>query len=105
MELDKEQKYQQAKDRVEELKKFYNHLVSYIIINLFLAGLNYYSNEWGYIWFLWVTFGWGIGLVFHAAKAFRINPMFDKNWEERKIKEYMEKEAHEGQQKEQQRWE
>lgn len=47
------------------------------------------------------AFGWGIGLAFHAVKAYKINPMFDKDWEERKIREYMDEE----QDQEQQRWE
>lgn len=105
MEMNNERKYQRAKEHVEELKKFYNHLLSYIFVIGFLAGVNYYSNQWEYAWFLWAAFGWGIGLAFHAAKAYEINPMFDKNWEDRKIKEYMEKEEYKGQEKEQQRWE
>lgn len=90
--------YLKAKERVKELREFYNHLTTYVIINLFLAGLNYYTNRWDYPWFLWVTGGWGIGLIFDALKTFRVNPMFSKKWEERKIKEYMKKE-------EKQRWE
>lgn len=92
-----EDKYLQARERVKELREFYNHLFSYILVNIFLAGINYYSNQWAYPWFLWVVGGWGIGLAFDALKAFRLNPMFDKRWEERKIQEYMEKE-------EKQRW-
>ncbi|PKV50370.1 2TM domain-containing protein [Aquimarina sp. MAR_2010_214] len=99
--FNKEKRYERAKERVEELKKFYNNLFSYVIIIGFLAGLNYYQNEWHYAWFLWAAFGWGIGLAFHAVKAYRINPMFDKDWEDRKIREYMDEE----QGQEQQRWE
>ena len=91
-------KYQRAKDRVEDLKKFYSHLLTYIVVNIFLAAINYYSNQWEYPWFLWVTFGWGIGLVFDALKAYQINPMFNKDWEERKIKSFMDEE-------EKQKWE
>ncbi len=54
-----------------------------------------------YPWFLWVLFGWGIGLAFDYLKAFDKNPMFNKDWEERKINEYMNKD----QQQDQQRWE
>ena len=93
-----ENSYQRAKERVEELKKFYSHLLSYIVVNVFLASLNYYSNEWRNPWFLWVTASWGIGIVFDALRAYQINPMFNKNWEERKIKSFMKEE-------EKQRWE
>ena len=39
------------------------------------------------------AFGWGLGLIFQAAKAFDWNPFISKDWEERKIKEYMERDS------------
>ncbi|MFC5045066.1 2TM domain-containing protein [Aquimarina hainanensis] len=93
--------YDRAKERVEEIKKFYSNLFSYIVIIGFLAGLNYFQNQWRYAWFLWPAMGWGIGVVFHAIKAYRFNPVFNKEWEERKIRKYMEEE----QTQKQQRWE
>ena len=84
-------KYQRARDRVDELKKFYNNLTIYLIFVVFLAGINYYTTGFGYMWFLWAAFGWGIGVFFHALKTFRVNPFFNKDWEERKIREFMEK--------------
>ncbi|MBT8261199.1 MAG: 2TM domain-containing protein [Bacteroidia bacterium] len=89
---DRENKYLKAKERVEEIKKFYSGLIMYVAFITFLAALNYYTNEWSYMWFLWVAFGWGIGLFFHAAKAFRWNPFLGKDWEERKMKEFMDDE-------------
>lgn len=85
----KENKYLRAKEKVECLKKFYGNLTSYLLVISFLAILNYYTNEWRYMWFLWAAFGWGIGLVFHALKTFDLNPFFGRDWEERKIKELM----------------
>jgi hypothetical protein len=86
---DFDNKYYRAKERVEQIKKFYTSLTSYVVVISFLAALNYYNNEWRYAWFLWAAFGWGIGLVFHAIKVFSLNPFFGKDWEERKIKEFM----------------
>ena len=37
-------------------------------------------------------FFWGIGLLFHGLNVFKHNFHFFKDWEERKIKEFMEKE-------------
>ncbi|MBT8311509.1 MAG: 2TM domain-containing protein [Flavobacteriaceae bacterium] len=85
----KENKYIRAKERVEELKKFYGNLTSYVIVISGLAVLNYWIDGWRYMWFLWAAFGWGIGLFFHAIRTFNLNPFFGKDWEERKIKEYM----------------
>lgn len=86
---DNESKYLRAKERVTEIKKFYTSLISYVVVIAFLAGLNYYTDKWSYPWFLWAAFGWGIGLTFQAIKTFGLNPFFGKNWEERKIKEFM----------------
>ena len=64
-----------------------------------MAILNYWTNEWRNMWFLWAAFGWGIGIIFHAIKTFNLNPFFGKGWEERKIKEIMREDEH------QNRWE
>jgi len=99
MQLNKnESKYIRAKERVEELKKFYGNLTSYAIVITGLAILNYYIDGWRYMWFLWAAFGWGIGLFFHAINTFRWNPFFGKDWENRKIKELMSKDEN------QQKW-
>ncbi|MCB0440411.1 MAG: 2TM domain-containing protein [Alteromonas sp.] len=102
MEFDsRENKYLRAKAQVAEMKKFYTSLMLYVVFMCFLGALNYYTNQWRYMWFLWAAFGWGIGLIFQALKAFNWAPFMNKSWEERKIKEYMEREE---QQDEQQRW-
>lgn len=87
-----ENKYFKAKQRVAEIKKFYSSLMFYVIFICALGGLNYYLNEWRHPWFLWAAFGWGIGIFFHALKVFRWTPFLGKNWEDRKLKEFMEEE-------------
>jgi hypothetical protein len=84
-----DEKYSRAKDRVVALKKFYNSLASYAFTITLLASINYYVNEWSYAWFLWAAFGWGIGLAFKAVKLLGMNPFLGKNWEDRKIQEFM----------------
>ena len=91
----RENKYLRAKERVADIKKFYTSLMFYVVFMISLGYLNYYSNQWRYMWFLWAAFGWGIGLVFQAAKAFRWTPFMNKDWEERKIKEFMEEDENE----------
>jgi len=90
--LDKQSKYMRARERVDELKKFYGNLTSYVLVITGLALVNYYTNGFDYMWFLWAAFGWGIGLVFHAIKTFDLNPLFGKQWEKRKIEEFMKEE-------------
>lgn len=93
MDINKEDhKYLKAKRRVEDMKKFYTNLTTYVIFICFLAGLNYYVNELRHPWFLWAAFGWGIGLFFQAIKVFKWTPFMGSDWEERKIKKIMEEE-------------
>ncbi|WP_411031904.1 2TM domain-containing protein [Spongiimicrobium sp. 3-5] len=88
-------KYLRAKERVDKLKKFYANLWSYIIVISLLAFINYFTNNFRYMWFLWAALGWGIGVFFHAMDTFNLNPFFGKNWEEKKIKEYMQEDGKE----------
>ncbi len=91
-EFSRENKYLRAKARVECLKKFYGNVTSYVLVVSFLAAINYYLDEWRHAWFLWVAFGWGIGILFHAIRTFNLNPFFGRAWEERKIRELMREE-------------
>lgn len=86
-----EERYYQAKKRVEEIKGFYGHLISYVVVNIGLLVLNLLTSP-KHLWFFWPMFGWGIGLLFHALKVFNYSPFFNKEWEDRKIREFMEKE-------------
>ena len=61
------------------------------IFNLFFFILNMMTSP-DELWFYWPLLGWGIGVLFHGMKVFNYSPFFNKDWEERKIKEYMDKE-------------
>lgn len=93
MEINKEDhKYLKAKKRVEALKGFYTNVMMYVLFICALAILNYYVNGLRNPWFLWAAFGWGIGIFFQAIKVFNWTPFMGKDWEDRKMKEFMEKE-------------
>ena len=87
--LDKENRYIRAKEKVAEERKFYTCLISYFVFITFLVAINYWTNKWYSPWFLWAAFGWGIGLVFQGIKVFGAMPFLGRGWEDRKIKEYM----------------
>ena len=85
------EKYQRAKKQVEQIKGFYSHLASYILVMAILIFINLkYTPQ--YLWFLWSMMGWGLGLFFHGMKVFNWFPFLNQDWEERKIKQYMEEE-------------
>lgn len=86
------EKYRKAKDRVAELKGFYVHLIIYLLVNVIMVFYNLLANP-GYYWFVWPLIGWGIGLSVHALGVFLKGRLFGRSWEEKKIREIMEKES------------
>lgn len=95
--------YKEAKKRVEKEKGFYTHVAVYIIINIaifffkekMLVTIDPNPNDKGfYNWWNWSNIAtpllWGIGLFFHWLCTFKKTFMFNKKWEERKIKKLME---------------
>jgi hypothetical protein len=82
--------YRQARGRVLQLKGFYSHLAAFVVVNAALILVNLLFSP-GALWFVWPLLGWGIGLLSHAAGVYRPFRVFPQDWEERKIREYMEK--------------
>ncbi|AKA33852.1 2TM domain-containing protein [Flagellimonas lutaonensis] len=85
-----EKRYLKAKERVEAIKGFYGNLTAYLIVIPILWWLNFRTTD--FLWAFFPTLGWGFGLTMHALEAFGYNPLWGKRWEEKKIKELMEKE-------------
>jgi uncharacterized integral membrane protein len=89
-------KYQQALKRVKRIKGFYTHLIVYIVINTMLLIVNYKNMDANENFWRWQTFStvlfWGIGLLGHGLSVFLPTMVLGKDWEERKIRELMEKE-------------
>lgn len=83
--------YFKAQKKIQEIKEFYGHLTAFIIIMTGLAVLNLITYPY-HLWFLYPLVGWGIGLAIHAVKTFDYMPYLSEDWEERKIKQLMEKE-------------
>jgi 2TM domain len=93
--FNQEEAYIRAKKRLDKLKGFYWHLAWYIIVNTFLIitiARNLDSDEtiWQFGTFA-TAFFWGIGLFFHFMGVFGLSIFFSKDWENRKIEEYMNK--------------
>jgi hypothetical protein len=97
--LQPEDKYAAAEREVKRLKGFYTHLIVYIVINIMIVFLNIGDLEKGESYFkienFFTAFFWGIGLTAHGLSVFGRNIFFGRNWEEKKIKEFMEKEKNE----------
>ncbi|AZA78614.1 histidine kinase [Chryseobacterium sp. G0186] len=87
--------YQKAKRQVERLRGFYGHLFVYIIVNLIIVYYNYTHLKPGESYFQFKNFFtatfWGIGLLAHAATVFLSKISYLQQWEEKKIRELIEK--------------
>ncbi len=103
METDRK-KLKRAKRRLEELKGFYWHLAAYVGVNSFITITKLVRNmangeTLSQAFFDFGTFAvwlfWGIGIFFHALKVYSYNPIFSKEWEERQIQKYIEKDKRE----------
>ncbi len=82
--------YVRAVERVEKIKEFYKNVVSYCVFIPVLIIINLRFSP-GFHWFWFPMAGWGIGLLFHALEAYGYNIVLGKDWEEKKIKELMDK--------------
>jgi hypothetical protein len=61
--------YRRATARIEALFAFYRHVLMYLVVSFFLAAINLWRNP-HHPWFLWVMFGWGIGLLAHGLNVY-----------------------------------
>lgn len=69
---------------VEELRGFYYHIASYLVVIGGLFVINYLSNP-DYIWAWWPALGWVLGLISHAINLFQPFKLFGPEWERRQI--------------------
>lgn len=97
----KEQQYAFAKKKVEKIGKFYKHLSIYIAVNLFLSAIFIVGdmNDGDTLEEALFNFGnfkiwmyWGIGILFQAINTFGLPLFLNKDWENKKLKQYLEEE-------------
>ncbi|NVN18630.1 histidine kinase [Muricauda sp. HICW] len=82
-----EHRYTRAKERVENLKSFYQSLIAYCVVIPVLIYINHRTTD--IPWAIFPAVGWGFGLFSLWMTAYGHNPIFGKDWEERKIQEFM----------------
>ena len=93
IQIQKDERYFAAQKRVKSIKGFYIHFTVYVFVNIVLS-IQIYLNTQNDFW-RWESFSpalfWGVGILAHGTSVFGSNLLFGNNWEERKIKELMEK--------------
>lgn len=85
-----ENQKEEARKHVGRLKAFYHGLIMYLIVNIGLVILNLLTDPQN-LWFYWVTLFWGLGLLMQAATIWGPISSLSKEWEEKKITEYLDK--------------
>lgn len=78
--------------RVKALRAFYTHLTIYALVNFVLMLIDIATP--GGPWFFWPLLGWGLGLAMHAAQTFERLPWFTRDWEQRKVRELLNRDPH-----------
>ncbi len=75
---------------VRDLKGFYSHLITYILVIGGLFALNFITSP-EYVWAKWAAIGWGIGIVSHGLNVFEIFNFFGPDWEKKQIEKKLGK--------------
>ena len=97
--------------RVHRLAEFYRHASVYIIVIGGLWCFNLWSvwnvwdgtlpHKWYSYWAIWPTLGWGIGLVTHGLSVLPVWSFFSQDWEDKKVRELLAKDANPSAQRQQ----
>jgi len=87
-----EQIYEEATKRVKEKKRFYNGLVTYLIVNAVLIVIWALSGR-GYPWFLWPLGIWGAFVLGDFLRIFVFREKSDQEDIEKEV-EKIKKESH-----------
>lgn len=69
-----------ALDRVKEKRAFWQHLVTYAVVNGFLVFIWAVTGA-GYFWPAWSLGGWGIAIVMHLWTAYGQRPITEADIE------------------------
>lgn len=89
------EEYHAAYKRVKRIKGFYTHLIVYVLVNSYLIVNQCFDDNSFQALFQLHTYStaffWGIGLVAHGLSVFGREIFFGSDWEERKIRELMNK--------------
>lgn len=76
---------EQAQLRAKKLVKFYSSVFIFLVVNVFLYILDFYSDQ-RINWAFWVTLGWGLGIIIQA-----INVYYGTELEEKITKNLLDK--------------
>lgn len=83
----------QLRELAHKRVEFRTHVIVYLVINAMLWGIWYFTGA-GYIWPIWPTAGWGVGLLFHYIFDYRQSRLFSEEEEFQRLKKKMDNRGH-----------
>lgn len=91
---DEQRAYRVARHKVRRLRGWYLHAMVYLAVNgafwlVFLANGAESLTRHGWPRPLPMTLGWGLGLLIHGALVWSSTSGFGRQWESRKVDEFM----------------
>ena len=81
--MDAQELYEHAKHRVKSRKKFYTHVIIWVVLSVFFILLNLATTD--YFWAIFPILGWGIGVAIHGIQV------FTNEWEDLEIEREYER--------------
>lgn len=87
------EKLERAKRKVRRIKGFYIHALVYLLVNLLIIFSNGFAEKNGFADMdsYYTAILWGFGLLAHGLTVFGPQMILGDDWEERKIREMMNK--------------
>lgn len=88
-------RYREAARRVKKISGFYIHALVYLLVNIFIVFLHFVNVDQDTKFQVWeilkLPVFWGIGLAVHGMSIFLPAMILGSDWEEKKIRELMDK--------------
>lgn len=82
-----------ARRHVRRLGNFYRLCLLAVLVVTLTGVINLLASPHR-LWFLWVAFGFAVALAFNALNTFGRSLWLNRDWEDRKIREYLERSGH-----------
>lgn len=77
-----------ALKQVRRKKEFFIHLIQFAIFMPIIAAINLLTSP-GHLWFLWVLFGWGAGVLMHGLSVWQRVSFLGGDWERREVEKIL----------------
>ena len=83
-----------AQKRIKDIKGFYTHFFATFLILPFLVYINLKTFP-QFEWYWYAFLAWCLGLIVHFVSVFTFSKLsFKKDWEDKKLKEFIENSIH-----------